>query len=517
MAEGRDIAAEVKRIIKEQLDVDEAEIRPEMTFIDDLGADSLGLVELVLAFEEAFTIDIPDEDTEKIRTVQDAIDYIEKNVKKLALNTLGRPLPRCSRRTLPRLRAAMERVVVTGLGAVTPCGLDVSSTWDALLAGKSGAAPITLFDTSGFSVRFACEVKNWEPTRFIERKKLKELDRFSEFALGAAKMAMADSGLQLSDEASEEAGCIVGVGLGGLAGLEEAKETLINKGSSKLSPYTIPAIIANLAAGQISMAHKLRGPSYCTTSACSSGAHAIGEAASWIRRGLAQVMVAGGAEATVTPIGIGGFQAMFALSRRNDAPERASRPFDKGRDGFVCGEGSGILVLESLSHARARGARIYGELLGYGASSDAKHITQPDPNGPQRAMRMALRDAGLNPDQIGYINAHGTSTPIGDKNECQAIRSVFGAHADAGLVISSTKSMTGHLLGAAGAVEAIFSLLALQRGVLPPTINVDEQDPECNLDVVPNVPRELRVRYAMSNAFGFGGTNTTLVFSSFEG
>jgi 3-oxoacyl-[acyl-carrier-protein] synthase II len=411
----------------------------------------------------------------------------------------------------------MERVVVTGLGAVTPCGLDVPSTWEALLAGKSGAGPITLFDTSGFAVRFACEVKGWEPTRFIERKKLKELDRFSEFALGAARMAIEDAELRLSEEELEEAGCIVGVGLGGLAGLEEAKETLINKGSSRLSPYTIPAIIANLAAGQISMAHRLRGPSYCTTSACSSGAHAIGEAASWIRRGGAQVMVAGGAEATVTPIGIGGFQAMFALSRRNDAPERASRPFDKGRDGFVCGEGSGILVLESLTHARARGARIYAELTGYGASSDARHITQPDPDGPQRAMRMALRDARLDASQLGYINAHGTSTPIGDKNECQAIRKVVGARADEGLVISSTKSMTGHLLGAAGAVEAIFTILALRHGVIPPTINVEDQDPECNLDVVPNTPRELRIRHAMSNAFGFGGTNTALVFSSFEG
>jgi 3-oxoacyl-[acyl-carrier-protein] synthase II len=411
----------------------------------------------------------------------------------------------------------MERVVVTGLGAVTPCGLDVSSTWDALLLGKSGAGPITLFDTSGFAVRFACEVKNWEPTRFMERKKLKELDRFSEFALGAARMAMEDSGLQLSEAELEEAGCIVGVGLGGLAGLEEAKETLINKGSSKLSPYTIPAIIANLAAGQISIAHRLRGPSYCTTSACSSGAHAIGEAASWIRRGAAQIMVAGGAEATVTPIGIGGFQAMFALSRRNDAPEKASRPFDKGRDGFVCGEGSGILILESLTHARARGARIYAELVGYGASSDARHITQPDPDGPQRAMRMALRDARLDPSSIGYINAHGTSTPVGDKNECQAIRGVVGSHADGGLVVSSTKSMTGHLLGAAGAVEAIFTILALNHGIIPPTINVDDQDPECNLDVVPNTPRELRLRHAMSNAFGFGGTNTALVFSTFEG
>jgi len=370
---------------------------------------------------------------------------------------------------------------------------------------------------TNFVVRFACEVKEWDPSRFIERKKLKELDRFSEFAMAAAKMAIEDAGLVLTEAEQEDAGCIVGVGLGGLGGLEKAKETLINKGPSKLSPYTIPAIIANLAAGQISMLHKLKGPSYCTTSACSSGAHAIGEAAAWIRRGAAQVMVAGGAESTVTPIGIGGFQSMFALSRRNDAPEKASRPFDKGRDGFVCGEGSGILVLESLTRAKARGARIYAELTGYGASSDAFHITQPDPSGPQRAMRMALRDARLNPEDIGYINAHGTSTPVGDKNECQAIRQVMGAHADGPLVVSSTKSMTGHLLGAAGAVEAIFTALAIVNGKIPPTINIEQQDPDCALDVVPNTARDLRIRHAMSNAFGFGGTNTTLVFSAFEG
>jgi 3-oxoacyl-[acyl-carrier-protein] synthase II len=413
----------------------------------------------------------------------------------------------------------MERVVVTGMGAVTPVGQDLPSMWGSLVAGKSGAGPITLFDSTAYAVHFACEVKSWEPAKFIEKKKLKELDRFSEFALASARMAIEDAGLVLPEEEQPEAGCIIGVGIGGLARIEACKELLLTKGPSRISPYTIPSIIANMAAGQISMAYNLKGPSYCTTSACSSGAHAIGEAAGWIRRGMASVMVVGGAESSITPIGMGGFQAMFALSRRNDAPEKASRPFDKGRDGFVSGEGAGVLVLESLSRAQARGAHIYAELTGYGASSDAHHITHPAPEGEgaQRSMRMALRDAKLNPSDIGYINAHGTSTPVGDKEECQAIKRVMGDHTRSGqLSMSSTKSMMGHLLGAAGAVEAIISILALNKGILPPTINVDEQDPDCDLDVVPNVPRERRVQHVMSNAFGFGGANTTLVFSAFE-
>ena len=417
----------------------------------------------------------------------------------------------------------MERVVITGMGAVTPCGLDVASTWDALLAGRSGAGPITLFDASAYAVRFACEVKGWDPTKHIPRKKLKELDRFTEFALGAASMAIADAALELTEEERDEAGCFIGVGIGGLNTLEKAKETCITKGPSKLSPYTIPAIIANLAAGQVTMAHGLRGPSYAVTSACATGVHSIGEAFEWVRRGRAKVMVAGGTEAAVTPIGVGGFQAMFALSRRNDAPEKASRPFDRDRDGFVCGEGAGVLVLESLTRARARGARIIAEVTGYGASSDAHHLTQPAPEheGAQRAMRMALKDARLDPTDIAYVNAHATSTPIGDRAECQGMRKVFGAHADrgvkGGLVVSSTKSMTGHLLGAAGAIETIFCALAVARGVVPPTINVDDQDPECDMDVVPNQARELRVKHALNSSFGFGGTNATLIVSRFEG
>jgi 3-oxoacyl-[acyl-carrier-protein] synthase II len=416
----------------------------------------------------------------------------------------------------------MERVVVTGIGMVTPVGTGTGETWRALLAGESGIGPITLFDASKFRVRFAGEVKNWDGTTYIERKKLKEMDRFTEFALGAAKMAVEDAKLELNDEDRDEAGCFIGVGLGGLSTLEKTKMTLTEKGPSKVSPYAIPGIIANLAAGQVSMAHGLRGPSYCNTSACSSGAHALGEAAEWIRRGRAQVMVAGGAEATVTPVGIGGFEAMMALSKRNEEPTRASRPFDKGRDGFVCGEGAAVLILESLTHAKKRGARIYAELTGYGASSDAYHLTQPAPHheGAQRSMRMALKDAQITPDKVDYVNAHGTSTPIGDTAESEAIGIVFGDHAvprpGRHLWVSSTKSMMGHLLGAAGAVESAVCVLAIANGQVPPTINLEDQDPECHLDYVPNTAREGRIDHALNNSFGFGGTNASLVFSRCE-
>jgi len=413
----------------------------------------------------------------------------------------------------------MERVVITGIGLVTPVGIGTAESWRALLAGQSGIGPISLFDCSAFRVRIAGEVKGWEPTRFIDRKKLKEMDRFTELALGAASMAVSDAKLEMTDHERERAGCFVGVGLGGLFTLEKTKETLMAKGPTKVSPYSIPGIIANLAAGQVSIAHGLKGPSYCTTSACSSGAHAIGEASEWIRRGRCDVMVAGGAEATITPVGISGFEAMFALSKRNDDPTRASRPFDKGRDGFVSGEGSGIVVLESLTRAKRRGARIYGEVTGYGASSDAHHLTQPAPNGEgaQRSMRMALEDAKLAPDAIDYINAHGTSTQVGDVEESKAIAAVFGAHAtDKKVWVSSTKSMMGHLLGAAGAVETAVCALTIAEGKVAPTINLVDQDPQCPLDYVANVARERRVRHAMNNSFGFGGTNCTLVLSRLE-
>ncbi|MBK6698097.1 MAG: beta-ketoacyl-ACP synthase II [Myxococcales bacterium] len=413
----------------------------------------------------------------------------------------------------------MERVVITGIGLVTPVALGTQASFQALCAGTSGIERITLFDCSAFRVQIAGEVKGWDPLAFIEKKKLKEFDRFSEFAMGAAKMAIDDAKLELTDEERDEAGCFVGVGIGGLFSLEKTKQTLIDKGPSKISPYAIPNIIANLAAGQVSMAHGLRGPSYCTTSACSSGAHAIGEAFEWIRRGRAQVMVAGGAEAAVTPVGIGGFEAMFALSKRNDAPHQASRPFDKGRDGFVCGEGAGILVMETLTRARKRGARVYAEVTGYGATSDAHHLTQPAPNGAgaQRAMKMALKDAKQSPEAVDYINAHGTSTPVGDVEETRAILSVFGEHArEKKLWVSSTKSMMGHLLGAAGAVESAVCALAIAEGKIPPTANLDDPDPECVLDYVAKTGRERPTRHAMNNSFGFGGTNCSLLFSRVE-
>ncbi|MGO9712430.1 MAG: beta-ketoacyl-ACP synthase II [Polyangiaceae bacterium] len=414
----------------------------------------------------------------------------------------------------------MERVVITGLGLVTPVGIGTAESWRALLAGESGIAPITHFDAAQFRVRIAGEVKGWEPTRFIDKKKLKEMDRFTELAMGAASLAATDAKLELTEEERNEAGCFIGVGVGGLFTLEKTKQTLMEKGPQKISPYAIPGIIANLAAGQVSMQLGLRGPSYCTTSACSSGAHAIGEATEWLRRGKVQVMIAGGAEAAVTPVGIGGFEAMFALSRRNDDPKGASRPFDSGRDGFVCGEGSGVVVLETLTRAKKRGAKIYAEVLGYGASSDANHLTQPAPHGEgaQRAMKMALKDGRVSPDQVEYINAHGTSTPVGDVAESEAILAVFGANAtDKKLWVSSTKSMMGHLLGAAGAVESAVCALALTEGRIPPTINLVDQDPKCPLDYVANTARERRVRYALNNSFGFGGTNCSLLFSRFEG
>jgi 3-oxoacyl-[acyl-carrier-protein] synthase II len=414
----------------------------------------------------------------------------------------------------------MERVVITGLGLVTPLGVGTNETWRALLAGESGVGPITRFDCSQFRVRIGGEVKGWEPSRWIDKKKNKEMDRFTEFAVGAAAMAVADAKLELSDESRERAGCFVGVGLCGLFTLEKTKETVMTKGSGKVSPYSIPGIIANLAAGQVAIAQGLKGPSYCTTSACSSGAHAIGEASEWIRRGKVDVMVAGGTESTITPVGIAGFEAMLALSKRNDDPQHASRPFDLGRDGFVCGEGAGILVLESLTHAKKRGATIYAEVTGYGASTDAYHITQPAPDheGAQRAMRMALRDAHVSPDAVDYVNAHGTSTPIGDVEESRAVAAVFGANAtDKKLWVSSTKSMMGHLLGAAGAVESAICALAIREGYVPPTTNLVDVDPECKLDYVANTARERRLRHAMNNSFGFGGTNCALLLSRFDG
>jgi 3-oxoacyl-[acyl-carrier-protein] synthase II len=413
----------------------------------------------------------------------------------------------------------MERVVVTGIGLVTPVGIGKDEPWRALLNGESGVDTIKLFDPTPHRTKIAAEVKNWDPLRFIEKKKLKEMGRFCEFAFAAGKMAIEDAGLELTDEEREETGCFVGVGLGGVEQLENAKAIQMTKGASKISPYMIPSMIANLAAGQLSIHYGLKGPSYCNTSACSSSAHSLGEAFEWIRRGRAKVMVAGGAEGTITEVGVGGFEAMRALSTRNEEPKRASRPWDKDRDGFVVGEGAGILILESLTRAKKRGARIYGEITGYGATSDGYHITQPAPNGEGavRSMRMALKDAGLSPDRIDYVNAHGTSTGAGDIEEAKAIAHVFGAHAlEKKLWVSSTKSMTGHLLGAAGALESAICLLSISEGRIPPTINLDNLDPACvALDFMPHTARERRIDHALSNSFGFGGTNASLVFSRF--
>jgi 3-oxoacyl-[acyl-carrier-protein] synthase II len=415
----------------------------------------------------------------------------------------------------------MERVVVTGLGLVTPNGVGTEPTWQSLISGGSGVGPITLFPAGPeYATRIAAEVKNFDPAAFMERKKLKEVSRFIPFAMAATKMALEQADLNLTEDERERAGVFIGVGLGGLENLERCTLTLTQKGPGKVSPYFIPSLIANMAAGQVSIAFGMRGPSLAHTSACSSSAHAIGEAVRWMQRGDAEVMIAGGAEATITPIGIGGFSAMFALSRRNEEPERASRPWDRGRDGFVCGEGAGTLVLETLTRAKRRGAKILAEIVGYGATSDAHHITKPAPNGAggARAMRLALKDAKIAPEAIDYINAHGTSTPAGDLEEAKAIIDVFGSHAlDKKLWVSSTKSMMGHLLGAAGAVEAGVCIKSIGTHLIAPTINLEDPDPEAKLDFVPLKARERRIKYAMSNSFGFGGTNATVILSSFEG
>ena len=379
----------------------------------------------------------------------------------------------------------MQRVVVTGIGLVTPNGIGTEETWRSVLAGESGIGPITLFDPAAFSTRIAGEVKGFVPEQWMPKKKVKEMGRFAQLSLAASELCMRDAAAELSDADRDMCGTYIGVGIGGLEFLYAHSVTLHDKGPSKLSPYLIPQVIANLAAGQVAMALNLRGPSYCNTSACSSSGHSIGEAFEWMRRGRTAITLAGGAEAAVTGLGIGGFGAMFALSRRNDEPARASRPWDRGRDGFVCSEGAGSLLLESLPHAKKRGAKIYAEIVGYGASCDAYHITKPSPGGEgaYRAMRLALEDASLEPADIDYVNAHGTSTPQGDIEEAHAIVKMFGDHAlSKKLWVSSTKSVMGHLLGGAGAVEAAICALALRDGRVPPTINLEDQDPECPLD-----------------------------------
>ncbi|GAQ94764.1 3-oxoacyl-[acyl-carrier-protein] synthase II [Thermodesulfovibrio aggregans] len=409
-----------------------------------------------------------------------------------------------------------RRVVVTGMGMVSPLGLDVKSSWEALLQGKSGVGYITHFDAKDYPVRIAAEVKGFDPANYIEPKEIKKMDRFIHFAIAATEMAIQDSGLKINSQNSERIGIIIGSGMGGLPTIEYYHKTLLEKGWKRVSPFFIPMVIINLAAGQISIRYGIKGPNLAVTTACATGNHSIGEAFRMIQYGDADVMITGGAEAVITPMAVAGFSIMRALSTRNDEPEKASRPFDIDRDGFVMGEGSGIIILEELEHALKRGAKIYAELVGYGMSSDAYHITAPAPEGEggARCMKAAINDAGINPEEIDYINAHGTSTKQGDELETQAIKKVFGEHAYK-LCVSSTKSMTGHLLGAAGGVEAIFTILSIYENVVPPTINLDNPDPECDLDYVPYKPKKKEIRYAMTNSFGFGGTNASLLFKKF--
>ena len=413
---------------------------------------------------------------------------------------------------------ADRRVVVTGVGLVSPVGIGTEETWQSLQAGRSGAGPITLFDASQHSSRFACEVKGFDPLRWVEKKEVKKMDRFIQFAVAAADFALADSGLKIDAANDEMIGVYVGSGIGGFATIEREHTILMERGPSRISPFFIPAAIVNLASGWISIRSGAKGPNSATCTACTTSAHAIGDSFRLIQRGDADAMIAGGSEAAITPLGTGGFCAMRALSQRNDDPQRASRPFDLGRDGFVIGEGSGIVVLEELEMARRRGAHVYCEIVGYGMSSDAYHISAPceDGDGAYRVMNKAIKDARIEPSAIGYINVHGTSTPQGDKVEVIAIKRVFGDHARK-LPISSTKSMTGHLLGAAGGLEAGITALAVRDQILPPTINYETPDPECDLDIIPNEARRVKLEYALSNSFGFGGTNGALVFKRFEG
>lgn len=407
-----------------------------------------------------------------------------------------------------------RRVVVTGIGAVTPLGNTFEESWQKALKGQSGIAPITKFDTTGFDVTFAGEVKGFQPDLYIEKKEQKKMDTFIHYALASTKMAFEDAKLEMTEEVSARTGCFIGVGMGGLPMIEEQFLKLKEKGPGRVTPFFIPAVITNLAAGQVSIQYGLKGPNYSVTSACASGAHAIGEAVRYIRDGLCDVMVAGGTEATVCPMAIGGFAAMKALSTRNDAPERASRPWDKDRDGFVLAEGAAIMIFESLEHAEKRGAPILAEVTGYGCSSDGYHMTSPAPEhaGAQAAMRMALQDASLRPEQLQYINAHGTSTPVGDVLEAVAVHKLFGDHAKK-IWVSSTKSMMGHALGAAGAIEAAFCIRALKDQIVPPTINLENPGPDCDLDFVPNQARDGKLEHVLNNSFGFGGTNACVIFS----
>jgi 3-oxoacyl-[acyl-carrier-protein] synthase II len=409
-----------------------------------------------------------------------------------------------------------RRVVVTGIGLVSSLGIGTDTNWAALMAGTSGIGPITKFDASAFPTRFAGEVRGFDPLRFIEKKDVKKMDVFIQYAVAASQFAMDDSALKIAPELAPRAGVFIASGIGGFTTIEREHKAYLEGGPRKISPFFIPSAIINLAAGQVSIRFGAKGPNSATCTACSASAHAIGDAFEIIRRSEADVMIAGGSEAAITPMGVGGFSAARALSQRNAEPQRASRPFDRDRDGFVLGEGAGVLILEELEFARRRGARIYAELVGYGMTADAFHITAPseDGDGPYRVMLQAVKNAGIQPSQVSYINAHGTSTPHGDRVETIAIKRAFGAKEQVPPV-SSTKSMTGHLLGAAGGLEAAISVLAVYRQVAPPTINLDCPDPECDLDYVPNHARPMDIEYALSNSFGFGGTNAALLFKRY--
>ena len=410
-----------------------------------------------------------------------------------------------------------RRVVITGLGMVSPLGIGVEKTWQALVQGKSGVVRITKFDPTGFDTQIAAEVKDFVPENFMEKKEIKRMDIFIQYAMASAMMALEDAQLPITPQNADRVGVVVGAGLGGLTTIESFHKVLMEKGPGRISPFFIPALIVNEAPGQISIRFGAKGPNYSVVTACATGNHNIGDAWRMIQQGDADAIIAGGVEATITPLAVSGFNAMKALSTRNHEPEKASRPFDKDRDGFVMGEGCGIIILEEMNSALDRGAKIYAEIIGYGLNGDAYHITAPAPDGEgaARCMAMALKSAGISPEEVDYINAHGTSTEYNDLYETMAIKAVFKEHAKK-LAVSSTKSMTGHLLGGAGVVEAIFTVLTIHRGVIPPTINYDTPDPECDLDYVPNVARMADVRVALSNSFGFGGTNAVLIFKKFE-
>ena len=410
-----------------------------------------------------------------------------------------------------------RRVVVTGIGLVTPVGNSVEVTWAALLDGRSGADYIKKFDAEKFACRFACEVKGFDPLNYVEKKEARKMGAFIHYAVAASQEAVNDSGLKITDEIAENVGTYISSGIGDFWAIEREHEKLLKDGPGRVSPFFIPSAIVNLASGQVSIRHNAKGPNSATATACSAGAHAIGDSFKIIQRGDADAMICGGAESAITPMSVAGFAALRALSTRNDDPTHGSRPFDRDRDGFVIGEGAGIVILEELEFARRRGARIYAEVVGYGMTGDAFHITMPDASGSGavRVMQKALNDGNVRPEEVGYINAHGTSTPYNDKFETMAIKKTFGDHAYK-VAISSTKSMTGHLLGAAGGVEAVFSVLSITRGELLPTINYVTPDPECDLDYVPNKARPAQINYALSNSFGFGGTNAALLFKRYE-